>query len=93
MQWVGTAELISAVANAGALGFREFVAAYDALLKRARDGELAPEDFADTTCTLTNPGTIGTVSSLPRLMMGQGFILATGARPMPLPFPGSGECR
>ncbi len=69
--------------------FARFFAAYNAQIEKARKGTLAPDDFAGTTCTLTNPGTIGTVSSLPRLMSGQGFILATGAITVPGAFHGA----
>src|SRR6185295_10589517 len=36
------------------------------------------DDFAGGTIQLTNPGTLGTVASVPRLMKGQGSIIATG---------------
>lgn len=71
------------------LGFGEFVAAYDAQIDKARRGRLAPSDFQETTCTLTNPGTIGTVSSLPRLMVGQSSIFATGAIELPAEYQGA----
>ena len=71
------------------LDFRGFLLAYDAMVVRARTGTLAPADFADTTCTLTNPGTLGTVSSLPRLMVGQAFILATGTIDVPAEYQGA----
>ena len=79
------------VRNAGAMDFAAFFAACNAQIDKARRGRLAPEDFADTTCTLTNPGTIGTVSSLPRLMSGQAFILATGAIAVPASLAGASE--
>ncbi len=53
--------------------------AYDDVVKRARDGKLQIADFQGTTISLTNPGTIGTVASIPRLMAGQSVIIATGA--------------
>ncbi|MGD9631531.1 MAG: multifunctional oxoglutarate decarboxylase/oxoglutarate dehydrogenase thiamine pyrophosphate-binding subunit/dihydrolipoyllysine-residue succinyltransferase subunit [Pyrinomonadaceae bacterium] len=59
--------------------FAQFFAAYNETVKRARDGELEIADFQGTTISLTNPGTIGTVSSNPRLMSGQSAIIATGA--------------
>ncbi len=65
--------------NAGAMGFDQFLAAYGDAVDRARLGKLTPDDFQGTTITLTNPGTIGTVASVPRLMPGQGLIVATGA--------------
>jgi 2-oxoglutarate dehydrogenase E1 component len=71
--------LVPNVKSAGALGFAEFLAAYDDVIKRARSGKLGLPDFQDTTISLTNPGTIGTVSSNPRLMAGQSAIIATGA--------------
>jgi 2-oxoglutarate decarboxylase len=69
--------------------FASFFAAFNEQIDKARRGALAPDDFAGTTCTLTNPGTIGTVSSLPRLMSGQAFILATGAITVPGAFHGA----
>jgi 2-oxoglutarate dehydrogenase E1 component len=71
--------LVPNVKNAGALSFSEFLKAYDDIVKRARDGKLGIPDFQETTVSLTNPGTIGTVASTPRLMSGQSVIIATGA--------------
>ncbi|HEY3874200.1 MAG TPA: multifunctional oxoglutarate decarboxylase/oxoglutarate dehydrogenase thiamine pyrophosphate-binding subunit/dihydrolipoyllysine-residue succinyltransferase subunit, partial [Candidatus Kapabacteria bacterium] len=59
--------------------FRAFLQAYDDAVKRARTGKLELSDFEGTTVSLTNPGTIGTVGSVPRLMAGQSMIVATGA--------------
>ena len=67
------------VKNAGAMDFAEFVNEYDAIVQKARNNSLDPSDFLDTSITLTNPGTVGTVASIPRLMPGQGAIVATGA--------------
>ncbi|MDQ3135277.1 MAG: multifunctional oxoglutarate decarboxylase/oxoglutarate dehydrogenase thiamine pyrophosphate-binding subunit/dihydrolipoyllysine-residue succinyltransferase subunit, partial [Acidobacteriota bacterium] len=71
--------LVPNVKGAGALSFADFLNAYDDVVKRARDGKLGLPDFQDTTISLTNPGTIGTVASTPRLMAGQSVIVATGA--------------
>jgi 2-oxoglutarate dehydrogenase E1 component len=71
------------------LDFAGFFAAFNLQIDKARKGALTPDDFAGTTCSLTNPGTIGTVSSLPRLMTGQSFILATGAIAVPAAFQGA----
>ena len=71
------------------LDFAGFFQAFNDQIQKSRAGKLTPEDFADTTCTLTNPGTIGTVSSLPRLMTGQSFIMATGAITVPGAFQGA----
>jgi 2-oxoglutarate decarboxylase len=67
------------IKNAGALSFEEYVEAFDAIVARARDGKLTVADFEGTTISLTNPGTVGTYGSMPRLMPGQGAIIATGA--------------
>lgn len=71
--------LVPNIKSADLLGFDEFVAAYDDVVERARTNRLDPSSFAGTTMTLTNPGTLGTTGSVPRLMAGQGLILATGA--------------
>ena len=67
------------IKNANQLRFSEFLNAYDDVIKRAREGKLQLSDFQGTTISLTNPGTIGTVASTPRLMAGQSVIIATGA--------------
>ena len=67
------------IKNAGSLTFAEFLAAYDDIVARARDNKLQVDDFQGTTISLTNPGTVGTYGSVPRLMPGQGAIIATGA--------------
>jgi 2-oxoglutarate dehydrogenase E1 component len=61
------------------MNFKEFLHAYAELIDKARNGKLQIEDFQGTTISITNPGTIGTVSSVPRLMKTQGAIIATGA--------------
>ena len=71
--------LVPNIKNANTLGFSEFLTAYDDVVKRAREGKLQVPDFQGTTVSLTNPGTIGTVASIPRLMEGQSVIVATGA--------------
>jgi multifunctional 2-oxoglutarate metabolism enzyme len=77
------------VKDAGALDFDAFFRAYNDLVEKARAGKLAPDDFQGTTLTLTNPGTIGTFASVPRLMTGQGVIFATGAIAYPPEFQSS----
>jgi 2-oxoglutarate decarboxylase len=67
------------IKNAGAMDFASFVSAYNDIITRARAGTLEPGDFQGTSITLTNPGTVGTIASVPRLMPGQGAIIATGA--------------
>jgi 2-oxoglutarate dehydrogenase E1 component len=71
--------LVPNIKNANSLSFSEFLSAYDDVVKRAREGKLQVPDFQGTTVSLTNPGTIGTVASIPRLMEGQSVIIATGA--------------
>jgi len=83
--------LVPNIKNAHRLNFREFLQAYDDLIARARAGKLAPEDFEGTTISLTNPGTVGTVASVPRLMPGQGAIIATGVIDYPAAYKGTAE--
>ena len=71
--------VVPVLRDAGDLDFAEFVAAYDDLVERARAGRLGADDLQGATITLTNPGTLGTSASVPRLMAGQGAIVATGA--------------
>lgn len=71
--------LVPNIKGADKLNFRELLGAYDDIVKRARDGKLQIADFQGTTISITNPGTIGTTASNPRLMAGQGAIIATGA--------------
>lgn len=71
--------LVPNIKDADKLRFSEFLEAYDDVITRAREGKLQISDFQGTTISLTNPGTIGTVASTPRLMAGQSLIVATGA--------------
>ena len=71
--------LVPVIKQAERMNFAAFREAYEMLVEKARTGRLLPDDFAGGTITLTNPGTIGTVASVPRLMQGQGSIIATGA--------------
>jgi 2-oxoglutarate dehydrogenase E1 component len=83
--------LVPNIKRAQALNFDEFVLAYENLVKRARDNKLTAEDFAGTTISLTNPGGIGTVHSVPRLTKGQGCIVGVGALDYPAQFLGMAE--
>jgi multifunctional 2-oxoglutarate metabolism enzyme len=71
--------LVPVVRDADKLDFAAFHRAYEALVEKARGGSLAPSDLSGATLTLTNPGGIGTLASVPRLMAGQGTIVAAGA--------------
>ncbi len=76
------------IKNAGELDFQQYVTTFDDLVSRARGGKLTPADFAATTISLTNPGTVGTMGSIPRLMPGQGAIIAVGAIDYPAEYQG-----
>jgi len=71
--------LVPVVKKAETLNFAEFMRECDRLIKAARSGKIAPEDLQGASLSLTNPGTIGTRASVPRLMPGQGCIIAAGA--------------
>ena len=83
--------LVPNIKSADTMDFASFWAAYEDVVRRARIGTLVVDDFAGTTITLTNPGTIGTVQSVPRLMVGQGAIIGVGAMDYPAEFQGSSE--
>ncbi|TYP95572.1 2-oxoglutarate dehydrogenase E1 component [Fodinibius salinus] len=71
--------LVPNIKGVDKMNFKEFLYAYSDLIDKARNGNLGISDFEGTTLTLTNPGMIGTVQSVPRLMKTQGAIIATGA--------------
>jgi 2-oxoglutarate dehydrogenase E1 component len=71
--------VVPVIRDAQDMDFAAFHARYEALVAGARDAKLGPDEYAGATITLTNPGTLGTTASLPRLMVGQGCIVATGA--------------
>src|SRR6266567_2355160 len=71
--------VVPVIKHAEALDFATFHATYETLVEKARTNRLLPDHYAGATITLTNPGTLGTVASVPRLMKGQGSIIATGA--------------
>ncbi len=71
--------LVPNIKGADKMTFHQLLDAYDDIVRRARAGKLQIADFQGTTMSLTNPGTIGTTASNPRLMSGQGVIIATGA--------------
>jgi len=79
------------IKNADGMNFAQFVAAYDDIVARARTNKLQIADFEGTTISLTNPGTVGTLGSVPRLMPGQGAIIATGAIDFPAEFAAASE--
>lgn len=83
--------VVPSVKKAETLSFVDFWSAYEEIVARARKNELTVEDFQGTSCTLTNPGGIGTVHSIPRLMNGQGLIVGVGSMTYPAEFAGASD--
>ena len=81
--------LVPSIKGAEEMNFAEFWRAYEEIVRKARGNKLTVDDFAGTTITLTNPGTIGTVHSVPRLMSGQGTIIGVGAMNYPAEYQGA----
>ncbi|WP_428514129.1 multifunctional oxoglutarate decarboxylase/oxoglutarate dehydrogenase thiamine pyrophosphate-binding subunit/dihydrolipoyllysine-residue succinyltransferase subunit [Pseudonocardia sp.] len=73
------------------MSFAQFWAAYEEMVRKARAGSLQTADFSGTTISLTNPGTLGTNHSVPRLMQGQGTIVGVGAMEYPAEWQGASE--
>ncbi len=80
--------LVPNIKDAGHIDFPTYVAAFDDLVGRARAGKLGAPDFQGTTISITNPGTVGTMQSIPRLMAGQGAIIAVGTIDYPAEYQG-----
>jgi 2-oxoglutarate dehydrogenase E1 component len=80
--------VVASIKAAEDMDFARFWAAYEDIIRRARTGKLTLEDFSGTTISLTNPGTIGTNHSVPRLTAGQGAIIGVGAMEYPAEFQG-----
>ena len=76
--------MVPVIRDAGRLTFGDFLAAYNALVDKARTNTLGADDLVGANISLTNPGGIGTVASVPRLMVGQGTIVATGSIAYPV---------
>ena len=83
--------LVPSIKGCEELDFGQFWVAYEEIVKKARAGTLTVEDHSNTTVSLTNPGTIGTVHSVPRLVQGQGLIVGVGAMDYPAEFQGASE--
>ena len=81
--------LVPSIKQADLMDLSQFVEAYEALVAKARENKLDLDDFRGTTVTLTNPGMIGTLHSVPRLMPGQGLIVGVGAMDYPAAFAGA----
>jgi 2-oxoglutarate decarboxylase len=79
------------IRDADTLDFAGFLAAYEELIRKVKTNKLTVDDFQGATITLTNPGTIGTVQSVPRLMPGQGVIVGVGSIDYPAEFQGADQ--
>jgi 2-oxoglutarate dehydrogenase E1 component len=80
----GRSLLVPCIKGADEFEFKDFHAYYEDLITKTRENKLSPDEFQGTNITLTNPGGLGTVASVPRLMPGQGTIVATGAIAYPV---------
>ncbi|MDT7669308.1 MAG: multifunctional 2-oxoglutarate metabolism enzyme, partial [Pseudonocardiales bacterium] len=85
--------VVASIKGCEAMNFAQFWSAYEDMIRKARTGSLKAEDFAGTTISLTNPGTLGTNHSVPRLMSGQGTIVGVGAMEYPASFQGASNER
>jgi 2-oxoglutarate decarboxylase len=83
--------MVPVIRDAGRLSFDGFLDAYNALVEKARTNSLAADDLQGANVSLTNPGGIGTIASVPRLMVGQGTIIATGSIAYPVGLARIGE--
>ncbi len=83
--------LVPSIKSTESMDFVHFWTAYEEVVRKARTNKLTVEDFQGTTISLTNPGTIGTVHSVPRLMAGQGTIIGVGALEYPAEWQGASE--
>jgi 2-oxoglutarate dehydrogenase E1 component len=83
--------VVPVLREADTLNFAEFLVAYDDLIRKVKQNKLQVSDFQGATISLTNPGTIGTVQSVPRLMPGQGVIVGVGTIDYPAEFQGADE--
>jgi 2-oxoglutarate dehydrogenase E1 component len=78
--------MVPVIKAADTLDFEAFLVAYEDLVRRVHGSTATADDFAGATVTITNPGTLGTVQSVPRLMPGQGAIVGVGALGWPAGF-------
>ncbi|MEU3035740.1 MULTISPECIES: multifunctional oxoglutarate decarboxylase/oxoglutarate dehydrogenase thiamine pyrophosphate-binding subunit/dihydrolipoyllysine-residue succinyltransferase subunit [Streptomyces] len=83
--------VVAGIKKAETLNFFEFWQAYEDIVRRAREGKLTMEDFSGVTVSLTNPGGLGTVHSVPRLMPGQSVIMGVGSMDYPAEFQGTSQ--
>ncbi|MET9916463.1 multifunctional oxoglutarate decarboxylase/oxoglutarate dehydrogenase thiamine pyrophosphate-binding subunit/dihydrolipoyllysine-residue succinyltransferase subunit [Streptomyces sp. NPDC006435] len=83
--------VVAGIKKAETLNFFEFWQAYEDIVRRARNGKLTMDDFSGVTVSLTNPGGLGTVHSVPRLMPGQSVIMGVGSMDYPAEFQGTSQ--
>ncbi len=76
--------MVPVIRDAGRLSFADFKAAFDGLIAKARENKLGADDLVGANVQPTNPGGIGTIASVPRLMKGNGTIVATGSIAYPV---------
>ena len=76
--------MVPCIKGADQLDFASFHTYYEELITKTRENKLTADDFQGTNVTLTNPGGLGTVASVPRLLTGQGTIIATGSIAYPV---------
>jgi multifunctional 2-oxoglutarate metabolism enzyme len=81
--------LVPNIKAADTYNFAGFYQAYEQVIRAIKTNKLEPELFEGTTATLTNPGTLGTVGSVPRLMPGQSVIVGVGAIDYPAEYQGA----
>ena len=83
--------MVPVIRDAARLSFADFLAAYNGLIEKARTNALSADDLVGANISLTNPGGLGTVGSVPRLMVGQGTIVAAGSIAYPVGLGNVGE--
>ncbi|MFD0555813.1 2-oxoglutarate dehydrogenase E1 component [Stackebrandtia endophytica] len=83
--------VVPSIKNCQDMDFAQFWQAYEDIVRKARNNKLTMDDHAGATLSLTNPGGIGTVHSVPRLMVGQGTIIGVGAMEYPAQFAGASD--
>jgi multifunctional 2-oxoglutarate metabolism enzyme len=71
--------MVPAIKGADGLDFAGFHSSFEELIAKTRENKLTADDFQGTNISLTNPGGVGTVASVPRLLSGQSAIIATGS--------------
>jgi 2-oxoglutarate decarboxylase len=87
----GRTLLVPNIRDADGLDFSSFFNSYEEVIRKVRSNKLSPDDFRETTVTITNPGTVGTSQSVPRLMPGQGLIVGVGAIGYPTEYEASDD--